>query len=212
MRLDQASAQKFRESPITDISSGVIYYVHTGRNAWHSTWITRYSNGCMHTTMESATDYAEGMRTKGTVFYIKQLPCLVFRTKNWSLLVTEINSRNPLAGYSPDATSKEAPSGATKIDGAIDNYMAIGAPLNGVALSFMPDSRFWNVRPSPKNSVILLSCFDSGLQVEALPSGGLKAFKSISNGGNYYLGWAKKEPDVKSVGVLNLSKKVQPNQ
>ncbi|MBW4934875.1 hypothetical protein [Marinobacter sp. F4206] len=126
--------------------------------------------------------------------------------------MTEINSRNPLAGYSPDATLKEAPSGATKINGAIDNYMAIGAPLNGVALSFMSDSRFWNVRPSPKNSVILLSCFDSGLQVEALPSGGLKAFKSISNGGNYYLGWAKKESDVKSVGVLNLAKKVKPHK
>ena len=90
MELVQASTHLLDSSPLKGISRGLLYYVHTGRNAWHSNWVTQYANGCMHTTLESAKEYAEKRRTRGTVFYIKQLPCLVFRSKDTCVLVTEI--------------------------------------------------------------------------------------------------------------------------
>lgn len=212
MELSQASTQNLEDGPIKGISRGLLYYVHTGRNAWHSTWVTRYSDGCMHTTMESAKHYAEKKRTRGTVFYIKQLPCLIFRTKKTTLIVTEINNRNPLSGYSPDATTDEVGYGYQKIEGALDNYLKIGAPINGLAMSFLPHSRFWNIPPNPRDSTIILSKNDPALSIGKVNSDDLKAYKSYSMGGNYYLGWKSIEATVKRTAVLYLYRKAKPNK
>lgn len=211
MELYQVSTQSLDNSPVKGISWGLLYYVHTGRNAWHSTWVTQYTNGCMHTTLQSAKDYAEKRRVRGTVFYIKQLPCLIFRSHNACLLVTEINNRNPLAGYSPDATIDEISHSYSKIEGALDNYLRIGAPLNGVAMSFLPSSTFWSVRPGPRDSVIIMFSENLELPVERANSDKLKAFKSFSCGGNYYLGWSTIESEIKRLAVLQLHRKAKPN-
>lgn len=210
MELLEASTHLLDNSPLKGITRGLLYYVHTGRNAWHSTWITRYASGCMHTTLESAKEYAEKRRTRGTVFYIKQLPCLIFRSRNTCVLVTEINNHNPLSGYSPDATTNNVAYGLSKIEGARDNYLKIGAPINGVAKSFLPNSRFWNLRPAPKNSIIILSCKNPALSVEKVTSDRLLAYKSYSNGGNYYLGWSITESVIKRLAVLQLYRKAKP--
>ncbi|UTV88051.1 hypothetical protein KDX00_06105 [Cobetia amphilecti] len=212
MELSQVSTQNLEDDPIKAISRGLLYYVHTGRNAWHSTWVTQYSNGCMHTTIESAKHYAEKRRTRGTVFYIKQLPCLIFRTEKATLIVTEINNGNPLSGYSPDSTTDEVGYGYQKIEGALDNYLKIGAPINGLAMSFLPHSRFWNIEPSPRNSTIILSENDPALSIERVNLDDLKAYKSHSMGGNYYLGWKSVEANVKRTAVLDLYRKAKPRK
>ncbi len=212
MELVQASTHLLDNSPLKGISRGLMYYVHTGRNAWHSTWVTQYANGCMHTTFESAKEYAEKRRTRGTVFYIKQLPCLIFRSRNTCVLVTEINNRNPLSGYSPDATTDDVAYGLNKIEGALNNYLKIGAPINGVAMSFLPNSRFWNVRPGPRDSVIILASKNPAMSVEKVSSDSLLAYKSYSNGGNYYLGWSGIESEIKRLAVLQLYRKAKPNK
>jgi hypothetical protein len=210
MELKQISPHLIDNNQLKGISRGLIYYVHTGRNAWHSTWVTRYTNGCMHTTLESAKEYAETKRTRGTVFYIKQLPCLIFRSQNTCVLITEINNENPLSGYSPNAITNEIPYGHDKIEESLDNYLKIGAPTNGVALSFLPSSRFWNVRPSPKDSVIILSNNKPDLSIEKVSSDCLLEYKSSSSGGNFYLGWFKAESEVKRLAVLQIYRKAKP--
>jgi len=212
MELVQASTHLLDSNPLKGISRGLVYYVHSGRNAWHSTWVTQYANGCMHTTFESAKEYAEKRRARGTVFYIKQLPCLIFRSQNTCVLVTEINSRSPLSGYSPDAKDDDVGYGFNKIEGALDNYLKIGAPINGVAMSFLPNSRFWNVRPGPRDSVVILSCKNPALSVEKVSSDSLLAYKSYSNGGNYYLGWSSIGSEIKRLAVLKLYRKAKPNK
>jgi len=52
MELVQASTHLLDSSPLKGISKGLVYYFHTGRNAWNSTWVTQYANGCMHTTLK----------------------------------------------------------------------------------------------------------------------------------------------------------------
>lgn len=212
MELVQASIHRLDSSPLKAISRGIIYYVHTGRNAWHSTWVTQYANGCMHTTLQSAKEYAEKRRARGTVFYIKQLPCLIFRSQITCVLVTEINNKNPLSGYSSDATTDDVAYGLNKIEGARNNYLKIGASINGVAMSFLTNSRFWNVRPGPRDSVIMLSSMNPALSVEKVSSDSLLAYKSYSNGGNYYLGWSGIESEIKSLAILQLYRKAKPNQ
>ncbi len=207
MQLELISPRSLDSKAVKSISKGMIYYVCTGRNAWHSTWVSHYYPGCMHTTLASAKEHAEKLRTRGTVFYIKQLPCLVFRSSGVAVIVTEINSRNPLSEYSADAVTDEVTPSSKKIEGVLDNYIRIGAPLQGVAMSFLPNSRFWRQRPSPKNSVIILSANYESVPIENIKSSGLLSIKSFSNGGNYYLGWSSIESRVKSTAVLGLSRK-----
>jgi hypothetical protein len=212
MKLEQTSLQSLESSPVTGISRGLIYYVCTGRNAWHSTWVKNYSPGCMHTTVESAKEYAENLRTSGTLFYISQLPSLVLRSNGAAVIITEINNNNPLSGYSAGAITKEVVAGFKKIDGALDNYLTIGAPLNGAALSFLPSSRFWNQRPSPKNSIIILSVNDGAVLIEKVNSDKLLSYKSFSSGGNYYLGWSSIDSLIKRSSVLALHRQAKPNR
>ena len=80
MKLHQIKAEEFLSTPSdTIIRRGVrkIYYVFQGRNAWHSTWITQYNNGCMHINLDNAKKYAESLRACGSVFYIREIPALI---------------------------------------------------------------------------------------------------------------------------------------
>jgi hypothetical protein len=208
VKLESILPSDLDKSPVKEISCGAIYYAYTGRNAWHSTWITRYTNGCMHTTIESAKKYAERLRTRGTVFYIRQLPCLVIKSDDNQIIITEINSTNPLAGYSENAISNHLPVGHKKIDGARDNYLTIGSPINGLAMSFLPNSRFWVKRPSPRNSVIILSGKEIVTTIENIDPTKQQAYQSFSNGGNYLLGWRSIEVNVQGEAILNLSNHV----
>jgi hypothetical protein len=212
MQLELTSPQSLESKTVKDISRGLIYYVATGRNAWQSKWITQYAHGCMHTTIESAKEYAEKHRTRGTVFYIKQLPCLTFRSNGNLVIITEINNHNPLSGYSPDATIIEVAPGLKKVDGALDNYLKIGVPLDRVAMSFHPNSRFWNHRPSPKNSVTVLATNNEALSIENVKSDDFLSITSFSYGGNYHLGWNSTKSHTKTTAVLSLYRQGKSNK
>jgi hypothetical protein len=86
---------------IKDVYVGKIYYVHRGRNAWHSTWRQHYFSGCMHPTLGEAKKYAETSRGSGSVFYIYELPCMIAQSASYIGIVVEINRDNPLEGYKP---------------------------------------------------------------------------------------------------------------
>ncbi|MCC4262505.1 hypothetical protein LO767_12475 [Halopseudomonas aestusnigri] len=126
--------------------------------------------------------------------------------------MTEINNRNPLSGYSVNATTEEVAYGYKKIEGALNNYLKVGSPLNGVAMSFLPNSRFWNVRPSPRDSIIILGSTDPSIPIEKVSSDNLHAYKSFSHGGNYYLGWSSIESEIKRLAVLQLYRMAKPNK
>lgn len=192
---------------VTSINRGLLYYVHTGRNAWHCTWVTQYFPGCMHTTLESAKEFAESARTNGTVFYIKQLPCMIFRSKSYTLLVTEINSSSPFSGYS---VSRIDPSTG---EAHKNENLLKGTSLKDVALSFDPYDGTWDIKPSkPDNSVITLGFNGHQTKIEKANSDNLRAFKSYSQGSRYYLGWRDFESRVSRDGILRLYRISKPRK
>lgn len=182
----------------------LLYYVFTGRNAWHSTWVQRYTPGCMHTSLQSARQYAEARRVQGTVFNIKELPALLFRSPHGCLVVTQINSHDPLATYAAMAVHDDVGPGQRKIDGALDCYMVPDAPMQGVLLSFEPGSRFWHRAPAPRDSVIRVATDDSKACFAELPERGLLVQSSFSQGSRYQLGWRSREEQIGSKGVRQV--------
>lgn len=185
------------KTQITGIHSCALYFVTTGRNAWHSTWVQQYTNGCMHSSIASAKQYTEKLRTQGTVFTIKQQPSICLTTDSGTLFVTQINCSSPLSDYSHDALSPMPKDGTKLIKGAQDNYLVSGANTQGAILSFERSSRFWRTPPPPKNSVIIIATEIVHLKIEPLPTEKLKAWSSYSNGSGYLLGWRERENDIK---------------
>lgn len=180
---------KLARSKVKSVEAGVLYYLFSGRNAWHSTWITRYTEGCMHSDLESAKNTAERQRTQGSVFYIAELPALVFRSAAGAIVVSEINSGSPLSGYSADAIQDDVPDGSKKIKGARDRYIARGVPMLGAALSFDRMSRFWKQRPPWRNAVIVVASDNPKHVFVPLRTSKLQSWRSWSSGSLYRLGW-----------------------
>jgi len=180
-----------------------IYYCLYGRNAWNSTWVRKYSKDCMHTTLESARDFAESKRVQGSVFYIKELPALFFDGGLYPILITQINEPCPLKNYSANALTTNIAFGYQKIEGYRDNYLTFGSPLNGVLLSFKHTSRFWRIQPPEDSSVILLYSKHEYEPIE-LGSEELQAWKSQAMSKSAYLSWSYLKANVSQKAILEL--------
>jgi hypothetical protein len=111
---------KIAEASLEAVQAVSLYYLHHGRNAWHSTWVSKYREGCMHSDEQSAKASAEEQRTQGSVFNISRIPAVLFVSSSGSIAVTEINSLRPLAGYSPDAVNTHSNPDIKLIEGARD--------------------------------------------------------------------------------------------
>jgi hypothetical protein len=207
-RFDGTENETLAKSKVKAVDACILYYLYQGRNAWHSTWVTQYSYGCMHTTLESAKESAERLRTQGSVFYIRQLPALAFRSAQGALIVTQINTTQPLRDYSAVAL-RPLPHGVERLKGGRENYVSKGAPISGAALSFSRSSRFWKKAPPHRNSVIVDASLDRSVALEQLTKSKLRTFKSSSNGGAYFLSWSSPEQmhgGTSSLFVQRLSK------
>lgn len=178
-----------------------LYYVHDGRNAWYATWVQRYLDGCMHTTLDSAKDYAESLRVQGSVFYIYEKPALVIEADEIVLAVTQINCTDVLAGYSATAVGEDVGFGRKKIANVANNYLRRGRSLEGAFLSFDADSRFW--RSSPTGSVIRVFGRTTLKAFEPVPDR-CRGYQSFSNGSYYRLGWSERSNEVRSASLRRL--------
>lgn len=180
---------KLARSKVKSVEAAYLYYLFHGRNAWHSTWITQYTEGCMHSHIDGAKASAERRRTQGTVFYISELPSLIFRSAAGVIAVTQINSGSPLCGYSAEATTDHLPSGMKKVRGSRNCYISKGAPMLGAVLSFDHQSRFWRERPPRRNAVIIVASEDPKLSFSPLATPKPRSMHSYSNGSQYRLSW-----------------------
>ena len=192
------------KSPINEIVPCLLYYVTTGRNAWHSTWVQHYSPGCMHTSLISAKGHAERRRTQGTVFTIKEQPSLGLLNAEGFVAITQINTNTPLKDYSEEALVATPSNGAKLIEQSKDNYLVEGANTGAAVLSFDVNSRFWRKPPPKKHSVIVVCADQQDLELEPLAMRKLEAWSSYSNGGNYLLGWRERENEVRGAQVAAL--------
>ncbi len=182
-----------------------IYYCLYGRNSWHSTWTQKYYKDCMHSDLESAKSFAELKRVQGSVFYIKELPALLFISGDTSIIVTQINELCPLRQYSAYALKENLDKETKKIESFKDNYLTFNSPMNGVVLSFKFNSRFWKTSPPESNSIMVLYTTNKFEPIQ-LKTTKLKAWKSFSVGSDYKLLWTPVDNKVSQSSVLRLFK------
>ncbi len=183
-----------------------LYYVHDGRNAWHSTWVQRYLDGCMHSSLLSAKKYAESLRVRGSIFFIYEIPALFLESESLVLAVTQINCTDVLSGYSSNTVANVAASGTQKIGNLRRNYLTKGSPIEGVFLSFEPESHFWKNTPPQRDSIIRVLCEGSLRDFEPIGKAALSGYKSISRGSLYLLEWSSYEHKIQSDSLRRIMK------
>lgn len=196
---------------IESIVPVVLRYVYRGRNAWNSTWVTHYYDGCLHDTLKSAKHYAENKRGPGNVFYIEEIPALAFNSFGFAGLVAQINARPPLAQYR--TRSVEEKSTLVHLKGEVKQVIAGDIPcilsqhggllacqknvalaIKGVSItkafaSFEPDSPFWAEPQARTNSVLRVWHRQGVYSSDVLADAPLLKYRSVAQGTNYYLGW-----------------------
>ena len=88
---------------ITYVDVARVFYLQYNRNAWNSTWIGRYYPDTVSFSAESLKKVAERRRVQGSVFSIRELPCLLMSGSRSSLIVLSVlNQHRP---FNNDALS-----------------------------------------------------------------------------------------------------------
>lgn len=164
---------------VRDVKAVKLHYVTTGRNAWWSTWITRYSPGCMHSTIESAKAFCEARRVQGTVFYIDELPSLAFIAESRALLVSEINTEAFLKRID-----------AKRLTSITTVFPVSTMTLRQMTYVFRPESPLWPADYPRQDSAILSFCSASNTLAELSTKEQLTSYASSSSGPGYYLNWS----------------------
>lgn len=166
--LAQVNRSSIGDAPIYGARLTRVAFLTYGRNAWHSTWITRYyTAGSVALTVGALQSKAERLRTQGSVFKIDEMPALALQTDAATLFVVEINRGRQLE--------------------------AMGEQFLGPAFS----ARLVEfIAHCPKNSLVCLQTPDRIIPPAVRSSRPFHQFRSFPQGANRSLGWSKTTLDL----------------
>ena len=152
-----------------------LYFLSTGRTAWRGAWSEQYrSCSALFSNLDEAKRSAESRRSQGTKFEIEQVPGLAFYSLEGVVACVEFHSSPPYKNL--------------KIT-EISESMKLGSPLIKAITPFSRASHeFWNY-PFPSKSSFISVRADLTTTFESLVETSPRAWKSMSWGINYGLGW-----------------------
>lgn len=90
---------KGAEDLLRSIRPVVVYFLHYGRNAWHSTWIKRYQPNHFFRDIRSVKALVDRRKWQGTVLYLDVLPAIQFEFAASRFVLTEINTDRPFKNF-----------------------------------------------------------------------------------------------------------------
>lgn len=127
-----------RKAP-SSVRAVAVLFLSYGRNAWHSTWIRRYSVGDFSREGRIVQRKVEERKSPGTVFYLKVLPAFQIDFGARKFIVTEINTKEPFRHIDLDEA----------------RYPLLANNLKGFLGLIAPTSSLWKPGQSRENSVIV---------------------------------------------------------
>lgn len=179
---ENTTSRIFKKSKAKKIFKCKLYYVYYGRNAWHSTWVTKYVEGSIHTGFDSARSFVEQRRVQGSVFYISEIPGIVYQSEKGYLIITEINTEQVLKGFNHLTLEDNISYGEPKII----LKAVLNSKIEGIADAFDPFSEHWNERYRYLNSVLILYSIKKNVEFEKFSKRNNLRYSSYSIGVDYY--------------------------
>jgi hypothetical protein len=187
---DQKTHKALGASLIERVFETKIYYVTRGRNAWHSTWVTHYFQGCMHDNIDSAKQQAESMRGPGSVFRIRHQPALSLWTAKGQVLITQINCEVPLSRWSERNRSQNSEYTLNHKYCRLEQHLLKPQCVNTVVDALGDPAVFSGPLPVFSKNIFVLATQDPNSPIEDRRRR-LKQWNSSSMGGDFYLNWSE---------------------
>lgn len=188
------------------IDAKKIYYLISGRNAWHSTWVQHYYPNCIATRVSDLEKDAEKRREIGSVFYIQELPALCFETNLGTFLATVINSQSPLEHYLPVEFLPIGSISASPSHGEKSSGFYVGQHLGVIAKSFEIPSACWSIPPPGKDTIFCLYMAGGTLRdLDSLKDPLLKRSSQPSGGRKNSICWSIKPSQIDGAFVRKLA-------
>lgn len=95
------ASRRLRQETLVSLSVGIVFQVTRERVAWRG---TRSKHHFLHEsltcTLDQAKTLAESWRTQGSQFVIMEIPALSLLTESQRIVITDIRSWKPFAGWS----------------------------------------------------------------------------------------------------------------
>ncbi|WP_200762482.1 hypothetical protein [Nitrosophilus alvini] len=173
----------FEKRQLQSVKLIKLYFLHRGRNAWYGTWTRHFiPDMSLYKSLEEAQKSAEDIRKQGNVFYIEELPAILFEFEdNVGMIVTQINTETPLSEFD-----------FKKLNNFIETKINIKDDIRGENIEFIFNHKgeYWKAIPDNKDSLITIF-IESTKNFELLKTTPLKGWKSKSIGKDYFLQWNK---------------------
>ncbi|WP_156821569.1 hypothetical protein [Halomonas smyrnensis] len=185
---------------VTKIEKGKTFHVIEGRNAWHSTWVVTYQANSFYSSLPAAKEYAESIRKSGSVFTVVERPCLIIRSQKKTTIVTELNHDTPLASHILGRDLESIPKHT------IEDYRERSLFLPDFIKGFMHTSFGWDRKITEKN-LLIMQHENPRIKINRLNEP-LKATRSKSHGGDYFLSWHENNINTSNKPVSRLSENI----
>lgn len=185
---DGVASKAILSSGIGQVFETKVFYIYRGRNAWHATWATHYSDACMHDSWASAKERAEDLRERGSVFTIREKPALAFKSEKGILAITEINARVPLAAWITNYRSEKSNFSLNQNHCRLETLIASRCTLGGIVSALGDRSIFPPHLPSRNRNIFTLWTPDRDALIENRRRR-TKQWRSSSAGADFYLDW-----------------------
>lgn len=187
--LDWRRDQELLNSSLLALEGALVHMLISGRNAWHSTWITRYrKNIAFYSSLPAAKAQAEVLRRQGSVFYIRQVPVLMMRTTHGAVIQAEFHSRTCFGKWNTAAGG---------------DLLRIGTPVSLLLSGLGPDSALW--RPPKISQYSFVTVVPQWDDIPALSKvGSFKNWTSQGVGPKYQLHWTEGRQDYRRTGINTI--------
>ena len=192
--LDWAKGDDWTDAAFLELVPFTVYLLSTGRNAWWTTWVERYTGStALYASIEEAKAAAEKQRVQGTVFLIEQVPSLAFISNRGMIIASEFGVSQPFAQLNLDKLS---------------SFLVIGTPMGELAKVTAVNTKFYWLGEKRTGHTFVQAFAPTLTALEKLQEGQkFQSWQSHAQGTGYFLSWSEVAND-RSVDALTAIRKV----
>ena len=203
-KFDENTHKSLASSLIKRVFETKIYHIFRGRNAWHSTWVEHYFEGCMHADLQSAMDQVEAMRKPGSVFTIEQMPAISFQSAKGQSLVTEIDNPVPLSLWAKTKRGKSTEHRLNQDCCRLEQFMSKLRRIHSIFNALGDSSVFIGRLPYYSEKIFVLGTLNAISPGEDCGRR-FKQWESSSVGANFFLKWSENTANLSGKAVRQVA-------
>ncbi len=202
---DENITRSLERRQVESVFPGKLYFLTKNRNAWHSTKISRYTEGdSFFATIDDAKRTAELKRGNGAYFIIHELPAIVLVGYGVSVFLVQLNSDKPFNDYLPKSPKHWISNKVESLSKSAPYYFK-GIAILEILKSFCLDSGHWLKIQDDLSHVVAICEFDQSVNFFRLQKHiSMKSYKSLAINGSFYLEWDEIDNKIDQGSVFNI--------